>query len=98
MSQEVTSQKIKRTCDGCGAQVEWEMVGLTEETVKQMEAWYTIIREVFMNGSFVKMMVQCCGLSCIPVGAVKLALPPQQDEPADNIDLASLRAANFRAN
>lgn len=98
MSQECVSQKIKRTCEGCGTQVEWEIVGLTAETAKQMEAWYTVIREVFMDGQPVKMMVQACSLPCVPVAAVKLAMPPQQEEPADNIDLASLRASNYRAN
>jgi hypothetical protein len=95
MSQELLSQKMKRTCDGCGTTYEWDMVGLNAEIIKQLENWYTIIREIFFDGEFRKMMVQCCSLACTPVAAVKLALPPQQEEPADNIDLASLRASNY---
>lgn len=95
MSQEITSQKIKRVCEGCGVVKEWELVGMQEDTVKEMQEWYTIIREVFVDGRFVKIMVQACSLACTPVAAVKLALPKMEDEPADNIDLASLRAANL---
>lgn len=94
MSQDIISQKIKRTCEGCGTVKEWELVGMQEDTIKEMQDWYTIIREVYAEGHFVKVMVQACSLACTPVAAVKLALPKMEDEPADNIDLASLRASN----
>ena len=91
MSQEMVSQKLKRTCDACGAVVEWEMVDAGEETIRAMESWYTVIREVFVDGKFVKIMVQTCSLACVPAGAVKLALPKRAEEPDERIDLASLQ-------
>ena len=94
MSQETVSQKIKRTCDACGLVKEWELIGMSENTVNEMTAWYTVIREVFDPEArgFVKLLVQACSLACVPVAAVKLALPPREEEPT--IDLASLRANN----
>lgn len=89
--QELISQKIKRTCQGCGATKEWELVEPSKDTLTEMQEWYTVIREIFIEGhGFEKMVVQACQLSCVPAAAVKLALPPQQDnEPP--IDLSSLR-------
>jgi hypothetical protein len=95
MSQEIVSQKLKRTCDGCGSVVEWEMIGLQEATIIEMQEWYTIIREVFVEGRFVKIMVQACSLACTPAAAIKLALPKMREEPADNIDLAALRVSDL---
>lgn len=95
MSQEMISQKIKRTCDACGATKEWELIGMQEETIREMQDWYTVIREVFFNGQFTKIMVQACSLACTPAAAVKLALPKLQEEPADDIDLASLRTSDL---
>jgi hypothetical protein len=95
MSQEMMHSLMKRTCNGCGASYEWDMIGMDEEVVKKLEEWYTVVREVFFRGQFEKMLVHACSLPCVPVAAVKLALPPQQDEPEDNIDIASLRAANY---
>lgn len=90
MTQVMTSQKIKRTCDACGAEKEWELVGLTDEIIAEMQNWYTVIREVFNGERFVKTMVQSCSLACVPAAAVKLALPKVQERP--EIDLESLRA------
>ena len=98
MSQEMTSQKIRRTCDACGKTAEWELLGLQEETVKDMQNWYTVIREVWFDGHWEKIAVQVCSLECVPAGAIKLALPKVQEEPADNIDLASLRVSDIQPN
>jgi len=92
MSQEVISQKIQRTCEGCGTVKEWELVGMGEDAVTEMEQWYTIIREVFFDGRFQKIMVQACCLGCLPAAGIKLALPKvAEEEQTDNIDLDSLR-------
>jgi hypothetical protein len=95
MSQTVISQKIQRTCDGCGIVKEYELVDMRDTTIVEMQDWYTVIREVFFQGEFRKIMVQACSLACTPAAAVKLALPKVQDEPVDNIDLASLRTSNL---
>jgi hypothetical protein len=95
MSQEMISQKIRRTCEGCGVVKEWELIGMGEETIIEMQNWYTIIREVFFDGKFEKIMVQACSLACTPAAAIKLALPKVAEEPSDDIDLASLRASNM---
>lgn len=94
MSQEMTSQKIKRTCDACGVVVEWEMIGMQDATLTEMQNWYTVIREVWVEDRFTKIMTQACSLACVPGAAVKLALPKFAEQPADDIDLKSLRAAN----
>ena len=88
--QKVTSQKIERTCDaGCGVVKTWEFIEMTDETILEMQNWYTVIREIFDGRQFQKIAVQACSLACVPVAAVKLALPKVADEP--EIDLASLR-------
>ena len=98
MSQEMISQKIKRTCDACGKTAEWDLIGLQPETIRELQDWYTVIREVWFNGRFEKIMVQTCSLECVPAGAIKLALPKVQEEPADNIDLAALQASSIQPN
>ena len=97
MSQEMVSQILKRTCDGCGVVKTWEMVNIQErpETIIEMQGWFTVVREVFMPGEgFIKMMVQVCSPECITVAAAKLKLPepePEQEVASDNIDLAALQ-------
>lgn len=94
MSQQLISQKVQRTCEGCGAVKEFELVGISPETTDEMLAWYTIVREVFdpEQGRLVKIAVQACTLACVPPAAVKLALPPITDQsPEQEIDLKSLR-------
>lgn len=94
MSQEMTSQKMKRTCEGCGIIKEWELVGMQVSTIQEMQEWYTVIREVFVDGQFMKIMVQACSLACVPPAAIKLALPQIAEEPPDDIDLTALREAS----
>lgn len=95
MSEQMTSQKMKRTCDACGAEKEWELVGATQLALEEMQEWYMITRKVFLDGRPSMIQVQACSLPCVPAAAVKLALPLREEEPADDIDLQSLRAANF---
>lgn len=98
MSQEMVSQILKRTCDGCGVVKTWEMVNIQErpEMIIEMQGWFTVVREVFMPGEgFIKMMVQVCSPECITTAAAKLKLPEPEPEPAgplDDIDLAALQA------
>ena len=98
MSEIMTSQKMKRTCDACGASKEWELVNAKESDILEMQEWYLITRAVILNGQFQKISVNACSLACLPVAGVKLALPTQAEEPADNIDMASLRAGNIQTN
>jgi hypothetical protein len=95
MSDQMVSQKVKRTCDGCGAEFEWEFVNITEETLASMQQWYKVTRKLMVDKQPVEFKADACSLACVPAAAVKLALPPQQEEPADDIDLGSLRASNF---
>lgn len=92
MSQELVSQRIKRTCEGCGSVREWELVNAPDSAAQEMQQYYTIVREIFseQEGRYIKLAVQACSLACVPVAALKLAAP-QVEEPADNIDLGSLR-------
>ena len=98
MSEAMVSQKMKRGCDGCGKEVEWELVGATEQAINEMQDWYLITRAIVMDGRFTKVQANACSLPCVPAAAIKLALPSPANEPEDNIDLASLRAGNFQTN
>ena len=98
MSEVMSSQKMQRTCEGCGAVKEWELIGVQEPAILEMQEWYLITRAVVVDGRFQKISVNACTLACVPAAAVKLALPPQSDEPADDIDLGALRASNYQTN
>lgn len=90
MAQQLTSHKIKRTCDGCGKEQEFELVGASPESIREMTGWYSVVREVFDGAEFQKLIVQACGLECVPAAAAKLALPPPTpDDPP--IRLADLQ-------
>ena len=95
MSEIMSCQKMQRTCDACVAMKEWELIGVQEPAILEMQEWYLITRAVVMNGRFEKLSVNACCLACVPAAAVKLALPVPAEEPADDIDLSQLRAANF---
>lgn len=99
MSKMITSQKMEMTCEGCGEKKEWELVGADNNPgiLQEMQAWFTVARKIVdpRTGALTQMMGDACGLACVPVVAVKLALPPMPEEPADDIDLAGLRAGNF---
>ena len=103
MSEAMVSQKMKRGCDGCGKEVEWELVGATEQAINEMQDWYLVIRNVILPDEtgrprFTKVQSNACSLPCVPAAAIKLALPSPANEPEDNIDLASLRAGNVQTN
>jgi len=99
MSKEMVSQRVKQTCDGCGLVKETEMVGVDEQSlVAEIQTWYQVGRKVLRNGQLGQISVDACSLACVPAAAIKLALPSPQDEPADNIDLASLRVGEPLAN
>ena len=95
MAEIMSSQKMKRTCDACGKEQEWELIGVQEMALLEMQEWYLVTRAVILNGNFEKINANACSLPCVPAVAVKLALPGAAEEPADNIDLASLRASSF---
>lgn len=94
MSKELTSQIMKQVCDACGVAKEWELVGADQNqtTLDEMQEWYIVNRKVIINGRMTQLTADACSLACVPAAAVKLALPPQE-EPVDNIDLASLRVS-----
>lgn len=95
MSKQITSQKMEMTCDACGISKEWELVGADDNAsiLAEMQEWYVVGRKVvdLRSGQLTQMTADACTLACVPAAAIKLALPRQSDEPADNIDLASLR-------
>ena len=86
MSQEVVSQKVERTCEGCGTKVVFEMVNPTDQAVTEMTEWFTIVREIAdsQTGRFHKLMVQACSMPCIAAAALKLAVVPSNAP--DDID------------
>src|SRR6202795_4584716 len=96
MAKELISQRMKQTCDACGAMKEWELVGADENPtiLSEMQEWYIVTRKVIINGRMTQLTADACTFACTPAAAVKLALPPQS-EPTDNIDLASLRVSNL---
>lgn len=100
MAKLITSQKMEMTCEGCGIKKEWELIGadLQPLVLQEMQEWYMVGHKVVdpRTGELRNVVGDACGLACVPVVAVKLALPSQESE--SNIDLASLRASNFQAN
>ena len=93
MTQELISQRIKRTCEGCGQVKEWELVEAPDADIVSMSEWCTAIREIPHEGKFIKLVVQACSLACVNKAAEKLYVQPE--EPADDINLASLRAQSI---
>ena len=98
MSKEVISQVMQQTCEGCGNAKTWELVGADQnpEILGEMQGWYTVTRKIVVPDEYSRPALQqltadACCLACVPAAAIKLALPSSQDEPADNIDLNSLR-------
>jgi hypothetical protein len=99
VSEIMSSQKMKRVCDACGAEKEWELIGVTEQAIQEMQEWYLITRKVIMENpmtgrpEFTSISANACALPCVPAAAIKLALP-KPPKPEAEIDLESLRAAN----
>ena len=100
MSKELVSQSqiMKQTCEGCGASKTWELVGVEDGSpvLAEMQEWYVVGRKIIdPNGRPVSISADACSLACVPAAAVNLALPKFKDQPADDIDLASLRVSNL---
>jgi hypothetical protein len=92
MAKEVTSQKLKYTCDGCGLVKEWEVMNAKPEVIKEMQEWYEVGRKVIFRDQLIALASQACGIACIPAAALKLAIPQVSDDELDSdIDLASLQ-------
>lgn len=94
MSKEVISQKMQQKCDACGKTHEWELVGADQNSVTlgEMQEWFTIGRKAVIEGALRQLSIDACSVNCVPAAALKLLLPSQpQEEPTDDIDLASLR-------
>ena len=93
MAQVVISQKIKRTCDGCGKDFEYELIGERPDAeIDELFAWFTLIREVAdpESGRMAKLMVQAHSLECVPAAACKIAVTPQSVNEGV-IDISSLQ-------
>lgn len=97
MAEYMSSQKMTRECDACLLKKEWELVNAAPEALAEMQAWFLLTRKVIIDGRPTQITGNACSLACVSAVAVKMALPPQE-EPADDIDLASLRASNFQTN
>jgi hypothetical protein len=100
MSEAVVSNKIRKTCEGCSLEVEYELVNASEETIDGLSKWHQITRGMIVmterGPEFRKFSVHACSLACVNAAAVKLQLPPQ--EPEQEIDLASLRSNSTDVN
>jgi hypothetical protein len=100
MSQRELSRsiRIERTCEGCGKKVEFEVINTTPAERAEMEKWHTIIREAWVpeEEGWTKLMVQACSIPCLELAALKMQLLPE--EPADSIDLGSLRVGKPQVN
>jgi hypothetical protein len=104
MSQEVISQKIRKTCEGCGSITEFEMINTPDETLTTLQNWYTVIRELLVmtpqGPQYQKAMVQACSPTCVSAATLKLVSipiqipPPAGSENEPEIDLASLRMSD----
>lgn len=95
MSQRQVSIKIERKCEGCGKVTQYELNGPSEDTIKALQAWYTIVKEFWDGREFQKMMVQACSKPCMSAATEKLTLIEQAEESTDTIDLASLQTDNI---
>lgn len=98
MSKEVTSQKMKQTCDGCGKVHDWELVGADQNSfvLAEMQEWFIVGRKAIIDGQMRQLSADACSVDCVSVVALKLLIPPSmQETPADNIDLASLRTSGL---
>lgn len=100
MSKDLVSQQLKMTCDACGKTKTWEMVGADNNIhiLQEMQEWYTIVHKVvdYREGKLVQLAGDACSLDCIPVLAVKLQIPSEEN--GGQIDIDALRAGDFNTN
>ena len=101
MSTRIKTQIGEKTCDGCGKIVEVNLIVQPgtpefEELGEILSQWYKVGRRVSVGeGQFADTQVEACCLACVPVAAVKLAMPPTVSEP---LDLASLQVNRNEVN
>lgn len=95
MSKEIITQVMKATCEGCGQSKSWDLIGAdaNESMLVEMQEWYVVGRKVVdQRRGLVSISADACCLACVPVAAIKLALPPSDSEPDEpKIDLSALR-------
>lgn len=91
MTQIVISQRIQKTCEGCGKVAEFEFIGMNEKTVEEIMEWRVVVREVLIDGQFQKVMVQACSQKCLVPADSKIVIQ-REEQTVDEIDLESLRA------
>jgi hypothetical protein len=92
MSQRCISNKIEKTCEGCGLVEVVEMVEQkTPEQIEHLTRWLTIIREYYdlANDRWHKGLVQACSLTCAVTAGAKLYEIKQ--DPEQELDLEALR-------
>jgi hypothetical protein len=94
MSEEIVSQRLKRICDGCGAEKEWEIANPSDSTIMEMHEWYTIVRVLPIEGRYAKVAVQACRAACLESAGNKLNSWKFSD-PDDNINLANLQVSGL---
>ena len=97
MSTRIKSHVGEKTCEGCGKVVEVDLAaqpGTPEfEAVSEvLNSWYKVGRRLFLKdrGQVLETQAEACCLSCVPAAAVKLAMPPMEE---DSIDLNSLQVS-----
>jgi len=91
MSQRPISMKIERKCEGCGKVTQYELNEPSQNTIEELQTWYTVIKEFWDGREFQKMMVQACCEACVPTATGKLKLVDQAEEPTERINLADLQ-------
>lgn len=103
MSTRIKTQIGEKTCDGCGKVVEVELAvneGSAEfdSLSELLSKWYKVGRRVYIpaQGRCMDLQAEACSLECVPAAAVKLALPPAEED--STIDLNSLRTGSMGAN
>jgi hypothetical protein len=95
MSQELVSQKVKRTCEGCGFEETYELFPPTPEVAIALTRWYqTAKRVIFPNGEQLEMQVMACSLTCLEPAAAKMVPPVAEPSSEPTIDLASLQVGH----
>lgn len=93
--QRMVSQKIERTCEGCGVTKTYELVAMTEETIQELEGWRRVVREIAMDGQFVKAVIDACSSQCMVTADLQFEVKRREMQEAnrnnDTINLAELQ-------
>lgn len=93
MSQEIVSNKIRKTCEGCGKSRDYELIGVDVNVpaLNELKEWRTIIREVYHQGQFLKLATWACSAECVVAADAKIQVPDFVEEISDGIDLSKLQ-------